>query len=279
MIEVCAAVIRYEGKILLCHRDKEPGGWEFPGGKLEPGESFAQALVREIREELALDIAVGDFIAESYTSKGNIEIHLRAYDCRMVSGTLSLSAHDEFALLAPKDVLTYDLLPADIPIAKKVLEMSCAIRMLQESDYPLMRDFLYEDIFVPEGEAPPPRSILDLPELRIYYEGYGTQPGDIGCVVEYEGEVVGMAWTRIIDDYGHIADDIPSLSVSLLEGYRGRGLGTRLLEVLFVKLKQAGFHKISLSVQRANAALRLYERLGFTVHHANPDDLVMWKEL
>lgn len=70
-IQVVAAVIRKNGKVLMASRpeDKPPAGWEFPGGKTEPGETLNQALVRELKEELALDITPGDEIFRIHTTK------------------------------------------------------------------------------------------------------------------------------------------------------------------------------------------------------------------
>lgn len=157
--------------------------------------------------------------------------------------------------------------------------MQANIRPLAKAEYPLLKDFLYDAIFVPEGEVPPPRSILDLPELRIYYENFGTQAGDLALVAELDGAVQGLAWLRIMEDYGHIDNDTPSLSIALKAPCRGQGMGTALLLALFEKAKEAGYAKVSLSVQKENPAYRLYQRLGFVTHKDNGGDLVMWKAL
>ncbi len=75
MTEVAAAVIIDDGKVLLASRpaDKPPAGWEFPGGKLEPGESVADAAVRELMEELALEVTPGEIIRQ--LTAGNIRLH------------------------------------------------------------------------------------------------------------------------------------------------------------------------------------------------------------
>jgi mutator protein MutT len=88
-IEVSAALIFHHGKLLITqrHADAHLGGlWEFPGGKREPGESFEQCLVREIREELAVDIAVGELfeeIAHDYPEKS---VHLKFFICQLLAG-------------------------------------------------------------------------------------------------------------------------------------------------------------------------------------------------
>ena len=141
--------------------------------------------------------------------------------------------------------------------------MDCVIRAMRPEERALMEDFLYEAIFVPEGEAPPERSILSRPELRVYVDGFGAGSADACLVAEAEGAVIGMAWARIMNDYGHVDDETPSLAVALRAPWRGRGIGTALLSGLLRRLAEAGHARASLSVQRANRAARLYRRLGF----------------
>lgn len=94
-------------------------------------------------------------------------------------------------------------------------------------------------------------------------------------VAEINSEIVGMAWTRIMADYGHIDDATPSLAIAVLPEYRGRGIGTALLEQLLEKLRAAGYAAVSLSVQQENPALHLYERLGFEPVRVTDGEIVM----
>ena len=103
--------------------------------------------------------------------------------------------------------------------------------------------------------------------------------GDDCLVAEVDGQLVGAVWTRIINDYGHVDDQTPSLAISLLEGYRGQGLGTSLMTKMLEVLKAKGVKKVSLSVQKANPALKLYRRLGFNPLSENNEDYVMVKDL
>ncbi|WP_338135479.1 GNAT family N-acetyltransferase [Intestinimonas butyriciproducens] len=107
--------------------------------------------------------------------------------------------------------------------------------------------------------------MVDLPELQVYIAGFGTQPGDHCLVAEKEGTVVGAVWSRIVEYYGHIDSGTPSLTISLLPGYRGLGIGTQLLNSLLFLLRENGYLRASLSVQRENPSLRLYERAGFQI--------------
>ena len=107
--------------------------------------------------------------------------------------------------------------------------------------------------------------MVDQPELQVYIAGFGTQPGEHCLVAEKEGTVVGAVWSRIVEYYGHIDSGTPSLAISLLPGYRGLGIGTQLLNSLLFLLRENGYLRASLSVQRENPSLRLYERAGFQI--------------
>ena len=110
--------------------------------------------------------------------------------------------------------------------------MNTIIRKIRPEEHDLLREFLYQAIYLPEGVEPPPRSVVDLPELQVYIADFGTRPVDHGLVAEVEKKVIGAAWCRIMADYGHIDNDTPSLAISLLPEYRGLGIGS------FPKLKK-----------------------------------------
>ena len=99
--------------------------------------------------------------------------------------------------------------------------MDYIIRAMRETEYPLLEDFLYEAIFIPEGVAPPPKSIVNTPELQVYIENFGTQIHDKALVAKANHEVIGAVWVRIMNDYGHIDDETPSFAISLYKEYRG----------------------------------------------------------
>ena len=139
------------------------------------------------------------------------------------------------------------------------------IRKIRPDETELLREFLYQAIYLPEGVEPPPRSILDLPQLRVYIDGFGTRTGDCCVVAEVGTKLVGAAWSRIMEDYGHIDDHTPSLAISVLPEHRGRGIGTCLLKTLLVCLQEAGYSQVSLSVQKDNPARHLYLREGFAL--------------
>ena len=149
------------------------------------------------------------------------------------------------------------------------------LRKIENSEIDLLRDFLYEAIFIPEGVDPPPRDIIDQPELRLYYEGFGNSKADNAIVAEDDGKVVGAVWTRIMNDYGHVDDDTPSFAISFYKEYRGQGTGTELMKEMLELLKTQGYKKASLAVQKANYAVRMYEKVGFEVVDENDEEFIM----
>ena len=115
------------------------------------------------------------------------------------------------------------------------------IRKLSIEESDLLKDFLYEAIFIPEGVEAPARDIVERPELRIYYDDFGSRPGDHCLAAETEGNVVGAVWTRIMNDYGHVDDETPSFAISLLPDFRNKGIGTRLMREMLSLLKECGY--------------------------------------
>ncbi len=149
------------------------------------------------------------------------------------------------------------------------------VRPLHPQEYAELPGFLYEAIFLPEGVTPPERSIVLRPELALYYEDFGTGNADLSMAAEEEGRLIGCAWSRIMQDYGHVDDDTPSLAIAVLSPYRNRGVGTALMLGLLERLRAHGFRKTSLSVQKENPAFHLYQRLGFTVIGETDEEYLM----
>ena len=148
-------------------------------------------------------------------------------------------------------------------------------RELKPDEYELLKNFTYEAIFIPEGAEFPDRSIIELPELSIYYDDFGSGAADYCMVAEDMGCVVGAAWLRIMDDYGHVDDDTPSLAISILKRYRGQGIGAQLLQNILGMLKSKGYERASLSVQKANYAVRMYRKAGFITIDENDEEYIM----
>ena len=152
------------------------------------------------------------------------------------------------------------------------------LRELRENERELLKDFLYEALFVPKGSEPFPRSIIYKPELSMYYEDFGSKADDSCIVAEVDNKVVGAVWARIMNDYGHVDDETPSLSISLYKEYRGKGFGTAMMKRMLELLKKKGYRKVSLSTQKANRAVGLYRSLGFKVLIDKDDEYIMVRE-
>lgn len=124
--------------------------------------------------------------------------------------------------------------------------MNYSIRKMKDDEYGLLGDFLYEAIFIPEGVKEPPRAIINLPELQVY-----------------------------IKDFGKKEDGIPSFAISLYKEYRGCGIGTALMKNMLQELRQRGYEKASLAVQKANYAVKMYQNVGFEIIDENEEEYIM----
>lgn len=157
--------------------------------------------------------------------------------------------------------------------------MEYSIRKMTVSEYPLLNDFLYEAIFIPDGIEPPPRNIITSPELQIYVDRFGELKDDFALVAEVEKKIIGAVWVRIMNDYGHIDDKTPSLAISLYKECRGQGIGTDMMKEMLSLLKTHGYKRVSLSVQKANYAAEMYRKIGFEIIKENGDEWIMlWQE-
>ena len=149
------------------------------------------------------------------------------------------------------------------------------LRTLRKEETELLKDFLYEAIFIPEGDEPPDRSIIEQSELSIYYDDFGSGNADNCIVAEDNGKVIGAVWTRIMNDYGHVDNDTPSFAISLYKEYRGEGIGTELMRKMISLLKEQGYKKASLAVQKANYAVKMYKKVGFKIIDENSEEYIM----
>lgn len=121
--EVVAALIWDKDRFLICQRPKNKARallWEFVGGKVEKGESKENALIRECREELAIDIAVDSMFTEVTHDYPDINIHLTLFNSRIVGGQLTLLEHNSMAWITPSEIENYEFCPADEVILKKI---------------------------------------------------------------------------------------------------------------------------------------------------------------
>lgn len=122
------------------------------------------------------------------------------------------------------------------------------IRSLRKGETELLKDFLYEAILIPKGAEPPTGDIIEKPELRVYTDDFGTRKGDNCLVADFGGKVIGVVWTRIMDDYGHVDDETPSFAISPCREYHGQGIGSQLMMKMLELLKRQGYERASLAV-------------------------------
>lgn len=143
--------------------------------------------------------------------------------------------------------------------------MSFEIRKLEKHDIPFLWDMLYESAFVPEGQKPFPRTILDEPSVSKYVDGWGEQSGDIGLIAEIDKQPIGATWLRLFDEAqrGYGDDETPEIGMAILKEFRGKGIGKSLMHVLETQAKKYGYQKLCLSVDPRNPTHRLYEQFGY----------------
>ena len=153
--------------------------------------------------------------------------------------------------------------------------MDYIIREMLEYEYSLLNEFIYEAVFIPEGMAVPEKSIVNNPDLQVYIAGFGTKKDDCCVVAEVNNKVVGAAWVRIMNDYGNIDDETRSLAISLYKEYRSLGIGTALMKKLLIILKDKGYNRTSLAVQKTNYALKMYQNVGYKVIGENEQEYIM----
>ncbi|MEO1449866.1 MAG: GNAT family N-acetyltransferase [Bacteroidota bacterium] len=142
---------------------------------------------------------------------------------------------------------------------------------------------LYEALFVPPGADPFPRELVDRPDLARYVRDWGQMKGDIALVAEWEGNLTGAIWGRMFPaekaGYGFVDAATPEISIAIVLDHRGNGIGTKLLLAFEKACLVQGIRQLSLSVDKRNPALRLYQRAGFEVFKEEDWALTMMKKL
>ncbi len=128
MIDVVAAILENQkGQVLIAKRKKGKklgGYWEFPGGKIEKGESPEKSLIRELKEEMNLEIEVGNFVGENIHYYDEVAIRLLAYKGKITGGDIKLVDHEECAWVDLQDLREVELAPADVPFVEMLVNGS-----------------------------------------------------------------------------------------------------------------------------------------------------------
>ena len=126
MVEVVAALIWDNGKFMICLRPAHKARallWEFVGGKVEPGETKAQALIRECQEELAVTISVEDVFMDVVHEYPDITVHLTLFNTAIAEGIPQKLEHNDIRWITPAEIPQYNFCPADTEILKKITEV------------------------------------------------------------------------------------------------------------------------------------------------------------
>ena len=124
MIEVVAALIWDGDRFLICQRPENKARgllWEYVGGKVEPGETKQEALIRECREELGVTITVGDVFMDVVHEYPDITVHLTLFHASIAEGTIRLLEHNAIAWIKPTEIPNYDFCPADKDINERIM--------------------------------------------------------------------------------------------------------------------------------------------------------------
>lgn len=126
MINVVAGILKKDNKILIA-RKKEgkslAGYWEFPGGKIEDGETTQESLIRELMEEMNINIKVNEYVGESIYDYGNIVISLKGYLAEILDGEIALTDHDKYEWVTLDEIGSYKIAPADIQLVEDLLKL------------------------------------------------------------------------------------------------------------------------------------------------------------
>ena len=153
------------------------------------------------------------------------------------------------------------------------------IRDLRADETTFLRDMLYAALdWNPKRRLPPKWLLLRLPQLTMFYEDWGRD-GDTGLVAEEDGRPLGLVWYRFFTEEvhgeGYVDEQTPEVAVAVVDGQRGRGIGTMLLEAIHARAREHGVAQISLSVDHDNPARHLYERLGYVAVAAEDERMVL----
>ncbi len=157
--------------------------------------------------------------------------------------------------------------------------MEYIIRPINENEYYILEDMLYEAIYQPDENNLIPRDVIKLPEVHSYINNFGNKKDDYCLVADYDGKIIGAVWVRILSDdikgYGNIDDETPEFAISLYKQYRNHGIGTKLMSVMIEYLRNNGYKQTSLNVKKENYAVRLYKKMGFEVIGEDSEDYLM----
>lgn len=157
------------------------------------------------------------------------------------------------------------------------------IREINIRELDILKDLLYEAIYQPEGSELLPKEVIEKPEISVYIDNFGKMKDDYCLVAVVDQQIVGAVWIRIlagvIKGYGNIDNQTPEFAISLFKPYRGKGIGTLLMQKMIAYMKEKGYKQGSLSVNKDNYAVKMYQNVGFEIIKENKSDLLMTVQL
>lgn len=153
------------------------------------------------------------------------------------------------------------------------------IREINDDEIGLLSEFLYEAIYQSDSSQLVARTIIQDPSLWVYVKNFKKEKDDYCLVAIVDELIIGAVWVRCINGYGHIDADVPEFAISVYKEYRNRGIGYKLMSEMLKYLKEKGYAKTSLAVQKDNYALGMYQKLGFVIHDETKEEYIMICEL
>jgi len=157
------------------------------------------------------------------------------------------------------------------------------IRKLKNDERDFLGEMLYEAIFIPEGHKGFSKDIIKEYPLSKYIDNWGKDEYDIAFVIEIDNQLVGAIWGRLFTQenkgFGFVDNNTPELSMAVKPEFRNKGIGTDMMKVIVSYYKNLGIKYLSLSVDKANKALRLYQRLGYEIIDETETSYTMRKKI
>ena len=273
IVEVVAAIILDGGRVFATQRGYGDfkDMWEFPGGKMEPGEGPEEALVREIREELATDIAVDSLVGTVEHDYPTFHLTMHCYLCHIVSGNLELIEHEAARWLDLKHLYNVEWLPADLKILEPLRASLSSpahagagmVRIACREDIPLigaMADIAfrdaYKDILTPEQTE----YMMEMMYSEDSLARQMTVRGDVFFLIDGKG-YASVRPDGLSPD-GRSVYHLEKLYV--LPAFQGLGLGKLLFEsiVHYIVAQCDNAPVLELNVNRHNPAVTFYEHMG-----------------
>ena len=157
------------------------------------------------------------------------------------------------------------------------------IREIKLDEVSILEDMLYESIYQPDETNPISREVINVPKVRVYIDNFAQKKDDYCLVADLNGQIIGAVWVRILADeikgYGYVDDKTPEFAISLFKEYRKQGIGTMLMKKMISYLVEKDYNHTSLSVQKENYAVRMYQKLGFEIIGESNEDYLMLLKL